>query len=192
MNRIILIGNGFDKAHNLKTGYDDFIYWYWKEKHQELINGHDFECKDCLCTYRFKTPQLQENWESFNHIERRPENDMSGIEVYKHVIADDSFFTATGSTFFNNINHSIHNKGWVDIENEYYSLLKKAVLNPNLCDFTVKELNDQLAFLQQKLTEYLSSLEITEDLFINEIKEEILKPINVQDLFNKIAVVMTR
>lgn len=25
MNRIIIIGNGFDLAHNLKTGYKDFI-----------------------------------------------------------------------------------------------------------------------------------------------------------------------
>ena len=29
MNRIIIIGNGFDLAHNLKTGYQDFINDYW-------------------------------------------------------------------------------------------------------------------------------------------------------------------
>ena len=29
MNRIVLIGNGFDKAHGLQTGYEDFINWYW-------------------------------------------------------------------------------------------------------------------------------------------------------------------
>lgn len=29
MNRIIVIGNGFDMAHNLKTGYRDFINSYW-------------------------------------------------------------------------------------------------------------------------------------------------------------------
>jgi hypothetical protein len=30
MNRLILIGNGFDLAHGLKTGYNDFIIWYLK------------------------------------------------------------------------------------------------------------------------------------------------------------------
>ena len=25
MRNLIIIGNGFDKAHNMKTGYDDFI-----------------------------------------------------------------------------------------------------------------------------------------------------------------------
>ena len=31
MNRIILIGNGFDLAHGLKTSYADFIDWYWEK-----------------------------------------------------------------------------------------------------------------------------------------------------------------
>ena len=30
MNRIILIGNGFDLAHGLPTRYEDFINWYWE------------------------------------------------------------------------------------------------------------------------------------------------------------------
>ncbi len=30
MNRIIIIGNGFDKAHGLLTGYKDFIDYYWR------------------------------------------------------------------------------------------------------------------------------------------------------------------
>ena len=29
MNRIILIGNGFDLAHGLPTSYGSFIDWYW-------------------------------------------------------------------------------------------------------------------------------------------------------------------
>ncbi|MDR1763164.1 MAG: bacteriophage abortive infection AbiH family protein, partial [Dysgonamonadaceae bacterium] len=29
MNRIILIGNGFDLAHGLKTSYKDFINDFW-------------------------------------------------------------------------------------------------------------------------------------------------------------------
>ena len=29
MNRLVIIGNGFDIAHGLKTSYMDFINWYW-------------------------------------------------------------------------------------------------------------------------------------------------------------------
>jgi hypothetical protein len=30
MNRLVIIGNGFDMAHGLKTSYMDFINWYWE------------------------------------------------------------------------------------------------------------------------------------------------------------------
>ena len=43
MNRIIIVGNGFDLAHGLKTKYEHFIECYimsWVEKNQKE--------KDCL------------------------------------------------------------------------------------------------------------------------------------------------
>ncbi|MCL2877434.1 MAG: bacteriophage abortive infection AbiH family protein, partial [Acidobacteria bacterium] len=36
MNRILLIGNGFDLAHGLKTGYNDFIAWFWMEQLKKI------------------------------------------------------------------------------------------------------------------------------------------------------------
>ena len=36
MNRIVLIGNGFDLAHGLKTSYKNFIDWYWKDWGEKL------------------------------------------------------------------------------------------------------------------------------------------------------------
>jgi len=39
MNRIILIGNGFDLAHGLKTSYKDFIDDFWEKKEKEVIDG---------------------------------------------------------------------------------------------------------------------------------------------------------
>lgn len=32
MNRLILVGNGFDLAHGLKTSYKDFIDDFWEGK----------------------------------------------------------------------------------------------------------------------------------------------------------------
>ena len=32
MNRLVIIGNGFDMAHGLKTSYMDFINWYWDRR----------------------------------------------------------------------------------------------------------------------------------------------------------------
>ena len=49
MNRLVLIGNGFDLAHGLKTNYEDFIYWYWKSR---ILNSYEVrsnEWDDGLC-----------------------------------------------------------------------------------------------------------------------------------------------
>ena len=54
MNRIILVGNGFDLAHGLKTSYKDFINWYWEKKVYDL-RLHKTNClQDPLCTFTLK------------------------------------------------------------------------------------------------------------------------------------------
>lgn len=51
MNRIVLIGNGFDLAHGLKTSYADFINWYWEQWRDRLIKSKSqIEC-DKLCSF---------------------------------------------------------------------------------------------------------------------------------------------
>jgi len=39
MNRIILIGNGFDLAHRMKTSYNDFLHHYWSDIITQLSNA---------------------------------------------------------------------------------------------------------------------------------------------------------
>lgn len=36
MNRLVLIGNGFDLAHDLKTSYKDFIKHLWWDIYKEI------------------------------------------------------------------------------------------------------------------------------------------------------------
>ena len=45
MNRIVLIGNGFDLAHGLKTRCEYFINWYWEQKVAELSGGMRYHRK---------------------------------------------------------------------------------------------------------------------------------------------------
>ena len=49
MNRIVLIGNGFDLANKLPTSYKDFINWYWDYRFQGLIDCHTNVTEDILC-----------------------------------------------------------------------------------------------------------------------------------------------
>ena len=49
MNRIIIVGNGFDLAHGLKTKYEDFINWYWEKTWKYLQNSAAIVFDDGLC-----------------------------------------------------------------------------------------------------------------------------------------------
>ena len=51
MNRIILIGNGFDLAHGLPTSYRHFMDWYWRQRFLRLPKG-SYVSSDGLCTLK--------------------------------------------------------------------------------------------------------------------------------------------
>src|SRR3546814_4452370 len=57
MNRLILIGNGFDLAHGSKTGYDDFIKWYLTQALETASRNRTYE--DGLLRSEEHTSELQ-------------------------------------------------------------------------------------------------------------------------------------
>ena len=54
MNRLVIIGNGFDIAHGLKTSYMDFINWYWERRLNAMLTEHTPISEDCLCKLEIK------------------------------------------------------------------------------------------------------------------------------------------
>ena len=59
MNRLVLIGNGFDLAHGLKTRYEDFLNWYWWQKLRIAATKYDEEYNDLLCKMTILT---EDSW----------------------------------------------------------------------------------------------------------------------------------
>ena len=161
MNRLVIIGNGFDLAHGLKTSYKDFINWYWEQRLEALLTENTKTSSDCLCTfYILNTINNYSSWRDFvsgNTELRNIEGNWiyPAKDIIKEIVRNVSLIRITKSSFFENITNSIESKGWVDIENEYYQLLKKNYNQIDKC----KDLNRQLKFLQDKLVEYLSTLD---------------------------------
>ena len=54
MNRLVIIGNGFDMAHGLKTSYMDFINWYWERRIDAFAGNISKVSDDCLCKLTIK------------------------------------------------------------------------------------------------------------------------------------------
>lgn len=169
MNRLIIIGNGFDMAHDLKTSYMDFINWYWKQRVQNLTKEKTNKSGDCLCSfiiqpeaYDYKDEKEYSCWKDLAHNKQL--NTKKGKDVIQLFQIKLNYVTILYSPFLETILQSIETKGWVDIENDYYQLLKQKIEDPNHHNnYTIEGLNEQLAFLQQKLIEYLNTISIDKE-----------------------------
>lgn len=162
MNRLVIIGNGFDMAHGLKTSYMDFINWYLGNRIASFVGNKTKVSQDCLCELAIKDKQEFDCWDEFAvkqlHINLDAKIDTgSGHIVFQQLKRYPDIFSVKCGNLFQLILQSFDTKGWVDIENDYYQLLKENISNPN-CHFRVCELNKQLAFIQEELIKYLQTL----------------------------------
>lgn len=173
MNRIILIGNGFDLAHGLKTSYANFIDWYWGNWGYKLLHSDNkVEC-DKLCSFKLNDAlnlgMWFYVWQGYYYKRTNPFVPWDVQEVAELARKDRNLcdFTIT-SVFFQEICSDLEKKGWVDIENVFYSYLSAGVIEPQV-------LNNDLDYLREKLVEYLSEIQegITEDAIKEGIKEKI-------------------
>lgn len=180
MNRLVLIGNGFDLAHNLKTSYKDFISWYWCQKIFLAATKPDVDYNDLLCKM---TPPTGDSWFSTVHYDTNLKNyldECKGIDIYNYLLNNKKIGLEL-SPFFERIHKSIETNGWVDIENEYYDLLKNYVLK-NPLKSLIDDLNKQLQCLQDKLIEYLKRIDVSDNFIKTDIRQKIYAPFKTADI----------
>jgi hypothetical protein len=155
MNKIVLIGNGFDLAHGRKTKYSDFVLWYFKKVNQ-ISEDHRSNHSDGLIRINFNGRYLENSvFKSVNHV-------IQALRT-KHI----EFIYA--NPFFESIVETARNFNWVDIEAMYYSSLitlykklEKLQTNGNpSVQLELTKLNNCLAAIERELTIYLS--EITQE-----------------------------
>src|SRR5690606_6370022 len=184
MNKLILIGNGFDLAHGLKTSYKDFIFWYLDVCFNGAglyPNGHFYE-DDFVrieVTEHYRLIDLARKagdkgisrflydigllskylnvGKFIKHFSASIGGDNPLSERYKDVlnlVAHDVIFK---SSFFKKLIHTCLECGWVDIEHEYFKELKSFRDSDNRFDYNkVDRVNRDLDYLKAKLEEYLS------------------------------------
>lgn len=155
MNRIIIVGNGFDLAHQLATRYEDFINWYWEEWGHSLSTSMKRNLTDGLCSFRLKEEVGLAGWYYVwgYHYGISP-TQYSLRDLVEHVKSDTKVCNfEMHSIFFTEICKSIEEKGWVDIEAEYYRMLNSVYLS------SPEKLNNEFAIVRTKLIEYLTSIQ---------------------------------
>ena len=170
MNKIIILGNGFDKAHGLKTSYKDFIEDYLRNFFLKAVDNNG----------NFK----DDNYSVKLHVTR----DYQTMSL-EHLIVNLAKLNSEGllivkNDFFNKIIMSSSNN-WVDIEDRFFQNLMEyqrrgIPRNPReeftLLDKEIDKLNSEFSLVQKLLTDYLNTKVVPEiekaelpfeDYFIN-------------------------
>lgn len=167
MNRLILIGNGFDLAHGLKTDYNSFILWYLKKCLTKAFDPGSLHYEDDLISVDTIIPNHPLKFSS------SIDNQINGISdlvdhYYKAGFSElfdqewlytntserirNPFKIKTKSIFFNSLIRKCSHSNWVAIENEFYKSLKIYLTNPPT--------QNQLALLNNSLRTIISELQI--------------------------------
>jgi len=133
MNKLVIVGNGFDLAHGLPTSYKHFMEYFWSsldKNWNQNFTKNFVEISPSKNWNRF----LQEDFKNFKEFELVLLNEINDpvfpivynpttIVAYNKNDKREKVFEFKNN-FFKKIN-KISIKNWVDIENEYYKELKK-------------------------------------------------------------------
>lgn len=163
MNRLILLGNGFDLAHGMKTGYNDFIIWYLK---RAFITAFQ------MGTYSDSMINIQRNRGNYylpysNYVADLVDRFYTeGLQPLLGNQAIDGlsnpFVVKIDSTLLKTLLYNCTQANWVDIENEFYHQLK-SILNRQVLDSekekSLASLNQSLKCIIDQLECYLESLQ---------------------------------
>lgn len=178
MNRIILVGNGFDLAHRLPTKYEDFIRVFWKNISAQLRVCNQLILKTDLVNvgYANITTELRMTSHGLARdlFNRAATVFSSAQEIEEFIIRYGSrMHLKYNSDLFRNINNNIEVYKWVDIEAEYYKLLKNSDVAK------ASKLNEEFDKLRSMLIEYLQEVQneqINDSIIQEAIKECMLAP----------------
>lgn len=176
MNRIILIGNGFDLAHGLPTSYEEFITDYCTKWRKRLRTSARKREEDGLCKFSIKGYRYEVWSEVMTHNMQ-----LSFPDLLKFALNNEHLNCNISPLLLHALEvQKIRN--WVDLEEVYYQILKDIASQENVGYDSPKDLDQDLKVLKEILIQYLSQISIDKSIIKPLIQELIYEPIQVQDI----------
>lgn len=169
-NKLVIIGNGFDLAHGLKTSYNDFISWYLNDILSK-ISSNKFEDKiiDFNCKHNSDRLLYVATSQNLSSIEYFLKETSLGLRPHVLFLSDDfqkDFKINRISNFLEKILKNLKEYSWVAIETEFYKSIIEIFnegLKPNRGEdyhrTEIKNLNSDFEFIRTKLEEYLGTID---------------------------------
>lgn len=188
MNRLILMGNGFDLASGLPTHYNDFIVWYLKKVFKRACNEKKYEdplvsisCRfnfdDTFARHSISLEGFIDHYYNTGFKSVMNEGPLKDLRPSTHFTNP---FLVKMVPFMENLVTKCNALNWVDIENEYYEFLKAILEYGDEQKKQLEILNKSMTFLVSEMRLYFKSLQSPSVLpaFVNILRS----PIFSQDL----------
>jgi len=158
MRKLIIIGNGFDKAHNTPTSYGDFMKCYLISFFIKFSQTDYMEYRDDFFSIKRKKGTSAYRYDDY----LTPKRVLDLLSELRKTPSDYSevFQFKSNSKFLDRIIKNVEELRWVDIENEYFNSLKDLRQNSKIED--LETLNNDFAKLKQHLLEYLAEQQYNE------------------------------
>jgi len=153
MNKLYLIGNGFDLAHGLKTRYSDFLLWY--------INKS-------IKVYNYSNSNIYEDDLMILDSNGYKMTEFDSLSSFKEYLNKSRLTFQPKNFLFGRILNKADELNWVDIEYEYYLVLLtlyRKIEKHNSTKFDgsdklIKDVNICFDLLKDQLIEYLHTIKI--------------------------------
>ncbi len=185
MNRLIIIGNGFDLAHGLKTSYEDFLIDYFKKVAINSLYYSDL----------YEDDEFIDGYSSENYDNRNIETIFSKIKTIEELLNNNFIFISFSNDnwrrkifenrkpiyfcvknlFFKSL---LQSNNWTDIESFYFQKLtiefNKSKRVNQYARPNPKELNQEFSILKNKIYSYLEEQNAKSEQLINSKYQEFI------------------
>lgn len=179
INKLFLIGNGFDLALGLESKYSDFLLWLVKKYIKKCLEEEYYISSDSyLCQYESELINVKVDSELKIEVIKSIEDIQKVKSKYNLELTFKPDYGILNSIF------NLIDSNWVDIETEYFNIFK-SILNTFYLELKEKdkkeriiELNKELDFISSELKEYLNGQIISLDTlskqkFVNQFLDSV-------------------
>jgi hypothetical protein len=166
MNRLVLIGNGFDLAHGLKTSYKDFIHWYMHDCFERAFHEREFEnhlIKITRTSYFINETKARFQWVE-TYLSNFADHDLqvtSSFGLSEKRNANLYYIVNYKSDLLERLLKSSSATKWVDIEEIFYEQMisiLESKKNNQAKELALQKLNESMRCIIDEIQRYLSGV----------------------------------
>lgn len=182
MNRLVIVGNGFDLAHGLKTRYEDFLLDLFKKALQESATIRGYECDKRLFKITCHYPNdFYKNVETLENLfdDVNINNPKSRPPIITRSEPRRPYHITFQSDWFKELTTE---NNWVDIESAYFKeLINQTIGKDKYNSQYIKNFHESFNVLTEMLRIYMedvnSKLEGLNEFPKSKVIENCFKPV---------------